>query len=46
MSLILDICVCCIVLDGETLVNNFDHRPSGIFTCRQQKLIIAMASKL
>lgn len=46
MSLISSIYVCCIVLCwAETLVNNLDHDPSGISTCRQQKLIIAMAFK-
>ena len=45
MSLILDICMCCVFLDGETLVNDVNRHPSGMFTCRQQKLIAATAPK-
>lgn len=35
--------VCCVVLGGEALVNSHDHGCPGIFTCRQQKLITAVA---
>lgn len=37
--------MCCVFLDGETLVNDVNRHPSGMFTCRQQKLIAATAPK-